>query len=66
MRKNRRIDPHYAHAKTCAVEILATPETHVFGERQYTARDPAGHRCTFSEPVADVAPEDWGGAPGRL
>jgi hypothetical protein len=32
-----------------------------YGERQYTAEDPAGHQRTFSETLADVAPEDWGG-----
>ncbi len=32
-----------------------------YGERQYSAEDPAGHQWTFSETIADVAPEDWGG-----
>jgi uncharacterized glyoxalase superfamily protein PhnB len=31
-----------------------------FGERQYVAQDPGGHRWTFTESVADVAPEEWG------
>lgn len=31
-----------------------------FGERQYTAADPEGHRWTFSQHVADVSPETWG------
>jgi uncharacterized glyoxalase superfamily protein PhnB len=31
------------------------------GERQYAARDPEGHEWTFSETLADVAPEEWGG-----
>jgi hypothetical protein len=30
-------------------------------ERQYTAEDLAGHRWTFTEAIADLAPEDWGG-----
>ena len=34
---------------------------HVYGERQYTAVDPWGHRWTFCETLDDVAPEDWGG-----
>lgn len=33
----------------------------MFGERQYGVRDPWGHVWTFSESVADVAPEEWGG-----
>jgi hypothetical protein len=32
-----------------------------YGERQYSAEDLAGHRWTFSETLADVAPEEWGG-----
>jgi uncharacterized glyoxalase superfamily protein PhnB len=32
-----------------------------FGERQYTAEDPAGHQWTFSETLTDMAPEEWGG-----
>ncbi len=31
-----------------------------FGERQYTVVDLAGHWWTFSQHVADLAPEDWG------
>ena len=29
-------------------------------ERQYTAQDHAGHWWTFSQHIADLAPEDWG------
>lgn len=35
----------------------------ICGERQYSAEDPAGHQWRFSETVADVAPEEWGGTP---
>ena len=37
------------------------PETHPFGERQYTARDFAGHVWTFTQTVANVEPRAWGG-----
>jgi uncharacterized glyoxalase superfamily protein PhnB len=37
------------------------PTDFEYGERQYTAQDPAGHQWTFSETLADVAPEEWGG-----
>ena len=37
------------------------PTDFEYGERQYTVQDPAGHQWTFSETLADVAPEDWGG-----
>ena len=32
-----------------------------FGERQCTVQDPWGHQWTFSQTIADVAPEEWGG-----
>jgi uncharacterized glyoxalase superfamily protein PhnB len=38
------------------------PTDFEYGERQYTAEDPAGHQWTFSETLADIAPETWGGA----
>ena len=37
------------------------PTDFEYGERQYSAADPAGHVWTFSETLADVAPEEWGG-----
>jgi hypothetical protein len=37
------------------------PTDFEYGERQYQAEDPAHHQWTFSETLADVAPEDWGG-----
>jgi hypothetical protein len=36
------------------------PTDFEYGEREYNAEDPAGHRWTFSETLADVAPEEWG------
>jgi uncharacterized glyoxalase superfamily protein PhnB len=41
--------------------IVRTPETYPFGERQYTARDLGGHQWTFTQSLADIAPEEWGG-----
>ena len=55
------VDGHHAHARACGAHILHPPETHPFGERQYTVVDPEGHRWNFSQSVADVAPEAWGG-----
>ena len=55
------VDWHYERAKGFGARILSPPETHPFGERQYTAEDLCGHRWTFSQSVADVAPEAWGG-----
>ena len=55
------IDAHYRTAVDAGAEVVAPPEDHPYGERQYTAADPAGHRWTFTESIADVAPEQWGG-----
>jgi uncharacterized glyoxalase superfamily protein PhnB len=60
-------DAHHAHARERGATILRPPADFPYGERQYTAEDLAGHRWTFSQTIADVAPEDWGGtsAPGN-
>jgi uncharacterized glyoxalase superfamily protein PhnB len=52
---------HYEHVKQHGARILHPPETYPFGERQYTVEDLGGHRWTFTQSVADVAPETWGG-----
>jgi uncharacterized glyoxalase superfamily protein PhnB len=41
--------------------IFMEPTDFPFGERQCTVQDPWGHLWTFSQTMADVAPEDWGG-----
>jgi uncharacterized glyoxalase superfamily protein PhnB len=41
---------------------VQAPADYPYGERQYTVEDPGGNRWTFSETIADVAPEEWGGA----
>ena len=57
---------HHDRAKAAGAEIVRIPEDHPYGERQYTATDPEGHRWTFSQSIADVAPQDWGGTAGEL
>lgn len=52
---------HFEHAKAHGARIVMGPTDFEYGERQYTAEDPAGHQWTFSETLADVAPEEWGG-----
>jgi uncharacterized glyoxalase superfamily protein PhnB len=59
------IDRHFEHAKKFGARIVESPANKPFGERQYTAEDPAGHRWTFSQHIADVAPEEWGAVPTR-
>jgi uncharacterized glyoxalase superfamily protein PhnB len=55
-----QVDKHFTWAKECGARILQPPTDMPFGVRQYTAEDHAGHWWTFSENVADVAPEEWG------
>ncbi|HKF17699.1 MAG TPA: VOC family protein [Candidatus Dormibacteraeota bacterium] len=60
-----RVDDANAHcerARAHGARIVMEPTDFEYGERQYTAVDPAGHEWTFSETRADVAPEEWGGA----
>ena len=51
---------HCARARDAGAVIVDEPTDHVYGERQYSAEDLAGHRWTFTESVADVAPEEYG------
>lgn len=55
------IDKHYADVSAAGAMTLSEPADMPFGERQYTASDPAGHHWTFTQSVANPAPEDWGG-----
>jgi uncharacterized glyoxalase superfamily protein PhnB len=59
-----RVDDAAAHcerARAHGARITMEPTDFEYGERQYAAEDPAGHQWTFSQTLADVAPEDWGG-----
>ena len=55
------VDAHHARAAAAGASITASPQTHPFGEKQYSVRDPEGHSWTFSETVSDVDPATWGG-----
>lgn len=55
------VDTHHERARGRGARILRPPADHPYGERQYTAEDFAGHRWAFSQSIADVAPETWGG-----
>jgi uncharacterized glyoxalase superfamily protein PhnB len=59
------VDAHFARAKERGARVLDEPTEFPYGERQYNVQDPAGHVWTFSQSVADVAPEEWGGTPAR-
>lgn len=55
------VNAHCARARAHGARILMEPTDFEYGERQYTAADPAGHQWTFSETLDDVDPETWGG-----
>jgi uncharacterized glyoxalase superfamily protein PhnB len=59
------LDEHFERARQRGARILKSPTDMPFGERQYTAEDPWGHRWTFSQSIADVAPEAWGACEPR-
>ncbi len=55
------LDAHCERARAHGARIVTEPTDFFYGERQYTAEDPSGHHWTFSQTLADVAPEEWGG-----
>ncbi len=55
------VDAHCERARRAGAAIVGEPTTWPYGERQYGALDPGGHRWTFSQTVADADPADWGG-----
>src|SRR5258708_5858370 len=59
------VDRHHERAKQRGARILRPPADYPYGERQYTAEDLAGHCWTFSQSIADVAPENGAARPAR-
>jgi uncharacterized glyoxalase superfamily protein PhnB len=55
------VDAHHERALQRGARILSPPADYPYGERQYSAVDLAGHHWTFTQTMADLAPEDWGG-----
>jgi len=60
------VDAHFERSRRCGARILSPTADYPYGERQYTAEDLAGHVWTFSQSIADVAPEEWGGTSVQL
>ncbi len=54
-------EAHCARARAAGARIVGEPTVFPYGEKQYSAADPAGYVWTFSECVVDVDPADWGG-----
>ena len=60
------VDSHYERSRMHGARILEPPTDYSYGERQYTVEDLAGHAWTFSQSIADVVPEHWGGTSHQL
>lgn len=52
---------HCERARQAGAVILDEPTDHMYGERQYNAQDFHGHYWDFTQTLADVEPESWGG-----
>ena len=65
MVKGEDVDAHHDRARQRGARILSPPTDHAYGERQYSVQDLGGHRWTFTQAIADLAPEDWGGTSPR-
>lgn len=59
-------DAHCSRTREYGASITQDLTTHPYGERQYVAEDLAGHSWTFSQSVADLLSEDWGGISEKL
>jgi uncharacterized glyoxalase superfamily protein PhnB len=57
---------HCEQARQAGAKILTEPTDQIYGERQYNAEDFYGHRWDFTETIADVEPESWGGVSVNL
>lgn len=53
-------------ARDHGAQITQEPVTYPYGERQYHAVDFAGRSWSFSQSVADVHPDEWGGIAEEL
>ncbi len=61
MVRTEDVKSHYEHARKHGAKILKEPNDYIYGERQYSAEDLAGHQWTFTESIKDVDPAEWGG-----
>ena len=57
---------HCERARRAGAKILTEPTDHMYGERQYNVEDFYGHKWDFTETMADVEPESWGGTSVNL
>jgi uncharacterized glyoxalase superfamily protein PhnB len=62
----KNVSIHYEHVQKKGAEILRPPSDFPYGERQYSVKDIGGHVWTFSQTIANVVPEEWGGTSVNL
>lgn len=55
------VDGHYRRVEQLGAQIVNPSADCPYDERQYTVKDPGGHYWTFSQTIADIDPESWGG-----
>ncbi len=55
------VDALCSQALNHGARMVHPPQTHVYGERQATLEDFAGHMWTLTQTVEDVNPAAWGG-----
>ena len=48
------VDAHFAHARSHGAKIDKEPQDMPYGQREYGARDPEGHRWWFATPLKQV------------
>jgi uncharacterized glyoxalase superfamily protein PhnB len=54
------VEAQFERARSHGARVVEAPVDHIYGERECTVEDLAGHRWQFSETVRDVAPEEYG------
>lgn len=58
------VEGQVERARAHGATIVEEPTDYPYGERQCTILDHAGRAWVFSQSIADVAPESWGGTTG--
>ena len=54
------VDARFARAVAHGARVVQEPTDQVYGERECTLEDLAGHRWELTQTLRDVAPEDFG------
>jgi uncharacterized glyoxalase superfamily protein PhnB len=55
------VDGRFERARSRGARVISEPTDFVYGERECTFEDLAGHRWQLTQTLRDVAPEEWGG-----